>query len=301
MAQAHPHSPLTVSRLSGSLGAEIRGLRLSQVTTEQVARIRELLNEHLVLFFPDQNLEPDEHIALGRHFGELERHPNLSLDTERPEFFELRSEGGAGAIADEWHSDLSCEAQPSVMAVLQMVKCPEVGGDTLWANMYKAFEELSPPMQTFCEGLSALHDAHPHGRPEKMATHPVVRTHPETGRKSLFVNEHFTRRIVELGHQESEALLGFLTRWIGQARFNVRYRWQAGTISMWDNRCTQHCVLNDFEGERIIQRVTVMGDIPEAASRSSWAPHIKPFSALSRHDRQLQDFLSRDKSRTVAE
>ena len=294
MAMAHPHSPLTISRLSGSLGAEIRGLQLSEVSTDQVRSIRELLNEHLVLFFPDQNLEPDQHIALGRHFGELECHPNLPLDTERPEFFELRSEGGAGAIADEWHSDLSCEAQPSVMAILQMVKCPEVGGDTLWANMYKAFEELSPPMQAFCEGLSALHDAHPHGRPEKMATHPVVRTHPETGRKSLFVNEHFTRRIVELGHQESEALLGFLTRWIGQARFTVRYRWQAGTIAMWDNRCTQHCVLNDFEGERIIQRVTVMGDIPKAASPSSWRPHIKPFSALSRHDRQLQEFLSRD-------
>ncbi len=294
MALAHPDLPLKVSRISGSLGAEIRGIRLSQVTLDQVQSIQGLLNEHQVLFFPDQNMEPDEHIKFGRHFGELECHPNLSLDTERPEFFELRSEGGAGAIADEWHSDLSCEAQPSVMAILQMVKCPEVGGDTLWANMYKVFEELSPPMQAFCEGLSALHDAHPHGRPDRMAIHPVVRTHPETGRKSLFVNEHFTRRIVELSHDESEALLRFLTGWIAQSRFNVRYRWNAGTIAIWDNRCTQHCVLNDFEGERVIQRVTVMGDTPEAASASSWSPHIKPFSALSRHDRQLQGFLNKE-------
>lgn len=291
MASASQASTLTVTRLSGSLGAEVRGLALNTVSPSDVQKLLALLHEHQVLFFPEQHLEPDEHIAFGRHFGTLECHPNLSLDAERPEFFELRSEGGAGAIADEWHSALSCQAEPSVMAILQMVKCPDVGGDTLWANMYKVFEELSPAMQSFCEGLSALHDAHPHGHPERMAIHPVVRTHPETGRKSLFVNEHFTRRIVELGHQESDALLGFLTRWMGDARFNVRYRWTEGTIAIWDNRCTQHCVLNDFEGERIIQRVTVMGDKPEAAGQVRWDAQIKPFSALSRHDRQLQSFL----------
>jgi len=127
----------------------------------------------------------------------------------------------------------------------------------MWANMYKAYAELSPAMREFCEGLSALHDADPHGHPERTAVHPVVRVHPETGRKSLFVNEHFTRRIVELGHEESAALLGFLTRWVTSPRFTVRYHWTAGTIAMWDNRCTQHHVLNDFDGERVIQRVTI--------------------------------------------
>jgi hypothetical protein len=135
----------------------------------------------------------------------------------------------------------------------------------MWANAYKAYDELSPAMKDFCEGLSALHDAHPHGNPEQMAIHPVVRVHPVTKKKSLFVNEHFTRRIVELSHQESEALLAFLVRWIQSPRFTVRYHWTPGTIAMWDNRCTQHHVLNDFEGERVIQRVTVMGDRPEPA------------------------------------
>ena len=198
-----------------------------------------------------------------------------------------------GAIADEWHSDLTCQAEPSVLAILHMVKCPPVGGDTMWANMYKAYDELTPPMREFCEGLTALHDAHPHGHPERMAIHPVVRVHPVTGRKSLFVNEHFTRRIVELGHEESEALLGFLTRWASRTQFTLRYRWSEGTIAMWDNRCTQHYVLNDFEGERVIQRVTVMGDVPESAEPPRWDPYIKSVSAASRHDRQLKSFLDR--------
>lgn len=287
---------LDVQRLSGSLGAEIRGISLAEAGPAEAEAIRAQLLEHLVLFFPDQHLTPDQHIAFGRLFGTLEAHPNLSLDAERPEFFELRAAGGTGAIADEWHSDLSCQAQPSVMAILHMVKCPPLGGDTLWANMYKAYEALSPPMQAFCEGLRALHDAHPHNHPERMAMHPVVRVHPDTGRKSLFVNEHFTRRIVELAHPESEALLGFLTRFATQPRFSVRYRWKQGTLAMWDNRCTQHCVLNDFAGERVIQRVTVMGDEPKPAAPPRFSPYVKSISAASRHDRQLKAYLDAQQS-----
>ncbi len=276
-----------IERLSGSLGAEIRGPSLQRVERVDADAIRALLLEHQVLFFPGQSLTPDTHLAFGRLFGELESHPNLSFDAERPEFFELHAAGGEGAIADEWHSDLSCQDSPSVMAILNMVKCPAVGGDTMWANTYKAYDHLSAPMRDLCEGLTALHDADPHGKPEKMAIHPVVRVHPETGRKSLFVNEHFTRRIVELSHEESACLLGYLTRWVSNPRFTVRYRWTQGTVAMWDNRCTQHCVLDDFEGERVIQRVTVMGDRPQAAAPARWQPRIKPLSAASRHDRQL--------------
>ena len=143
-----------------------------------------------------------------------------------------------------------------------------------------------------CEGLSALHDAHPHGVPEKMAIHPVVRVHPETGRKAIYVNEHFTRRIVEMSAPESEVFLRFLTNWVQSPRFTVRYHWTAGTIGMWDNRATQHYVLNDFEGERIIQRVTVMGDQPNGPG-PRWQPWTEgaPRSAMSRHDRQLSGFL----------
>ena len=288
---AQPTEGVDVARLSGSLGAEIRGIELRAAGPAEAETILGLLAQHLVLFFPEQHLTPDEHIAFGRLFGRLEGHPNLALDAERPEFFELRAEGGAGAIADEWHSDLTCQAEPSIYAVLHMKKCPPFGGDTLWANMYKAYEELSPPMRELCEGLTALHDASPHYTPERRAIHPVVRVHPITGRKSLFVNEHFTRRIVEMSAAESDALLGFLTRWATNDRFTVRYRWREGTIAMWDNRCTQHHVLDDFEGERIIQRVTVMGDRPQAAAEARYEPFDGRFSAASWHDKPLKDFL----------
>jgi taurine dioxygenase len=291
MAAASDVRAWEVTRLSGSLGAEIRGVSLEKAGPAEADAIRALLHEHMVLFFPDQFLNPDAHIAFGRHFGKLEGHPNVVGTSDRAELFELRA--SRGAIADEWHSDLTCQEQPSVLAILNMVKCPSVGGDTYWSNMVKAYEELSPPLQELCEGLSALHDAQPHGRPEQMAIHPVVRVHPETRRKSLFVNEHFTRRIVELSHHESEMLLRYLTRWASNHRFTVRYRWHEGTIAMWDNRCTQHFVMDDFEEERIIQRVTVMGDAPEAARPPRWEPYVRSGApgAAGRHDRQLKAAL----------
>ena len=291
MATAIHVRGLDVTRLSGSLGAEIRGIPLAKAGPEEAETIRALLLEHLVLFFPDQHLTPDEHIAFGRLFGQLEAHPNLQLGGERPEFFELRASAGAGAIADEWHSDLTCQAQPSLLAILHMVKCPPYGGDTLWSNTYKAYEQLSPPLRDLCDGLTALHDASPHHKPERMAIHPVVRVHPETGGKSLFVNEHFTRRIVELSHEESDVLLRHLTRWVASPRFTVRYHWSEGTIAMWDNRCTQHHVLDDFEGERVIQRVTVMGDRPVAASPPRWQPYSAAFSAASWRDHKMREFV----------
>ena len=196
-------------------------------------------------------------------------------------------------LADEWHSDITFQPQPSVMSILNMVKCPAIGGDTMWSNMYRAYEALSAPLRDMCEGLTALHDAAPHGRPEITTIHPVVRVHPVTHRKSLFVNEHFTRRIVELSHEESRLLLDYLTRWVSNPPFTVRYRWSEGTIAMWDNRCTQHFVLSDFEEERIIQRVTVMGDQPEGASSPRWDPYVRVENAgaTSRYDRQLNDHL----------
>jgi taurine dioxygenase len=292
MASATNTAPgLEATLLSGSLGAEIRGIDLTKAAAADAEAILALISEHLVLFFPDQHLTPDEHIAFGRLFGKLEGHPNLAIDAERPEFFELRAESGAGAIADEWHSDLTCQAKPSIFAILHMKKCPAVGGDTLWANMYKAYDGLSQPLKDLCEGLSALHDASPHYHPERRAIHPVVRIHPVTGRKSLFVNEHFTRRIVEVSDEESDALLRYLTHHATRDRFAVRYRWSEGTIAMWDNRCTQHHVLNDFEGERVIQRVTVMGDCPEPAAPTRYAPFEDKFSAGSWRDKPLREFL----------
>ncbi|MFC4272732.1 taurine dioxygenase [Sneathiella chungangensis] len=280
-----------INRLSGALGAEVQGIDLATVNSNDIAEIRRLLAEHMVLFFPQQNLSVEDHVVLGRHFGELEGHPNLKNPyLDHPEVFELVASNGG--IADEWHTDLTFQEQPSLMSILNMVKCPETGGDTMWTNLCAAFDSLSPPMQELCTGLTALHDALPHNHPEQMAIHPVVRIHPETGRKALYVNEHFTRRIVEMSAPESAALLDFLTGWVQNPRFTVRYRWSEGAIGIWDNRCTQHYVLNDFSEERIIQRVTVVGDQPtgEGARWPTWLNDSRR-SAVSRHDRQLALFL----------
>lgn len=281
-----------VERLAGALGAEVRGPRLADLDEGGFATVKALLLDHLVLFFPGQHLAVEDHVTFGRRFGPLEAHPNLRNPfTDHPELFELAATHGG--VADEWHTDLTFRAEPAVLSVLQMVKAPAFGGDTQWASLYAAYDELSPPMQLLCEGLTALHDALPHNRPDQMAIHPVVRVHPETGRRALYVNEHFTRRLVELNATESATLLEYLTRWVTNPRFTVRYRWREGTIAIWDNRCTQHFVLNDFAGERVIQRVTVMGDRPEGAATGRWPPWIRPGrrSATSRHDRQLALFL----------
>jgi taurine dioxygenase len=157
-------------------------------------------------------------------------------------------------------------------------------------------------MKELCEGLTALHDALPHNHPEQMTVHPVVCVHPGTGRKALYVNEHFTRRSVEMNATESAVLLPYLTRWVSNPRFTVRYRWSPGTIAMWDNRCTQHFVLNDFEGERVIQRVTVMGDEPKGVGAPRWQPWVRPgrLSATSRHDRQLYQFLNQQSGKSAS-
>ena len=281
-----------VTRLAGAIGAEIRGVALASADAEQVAEIKRLLLEHMVVFFPDQQISVDEHVAFGRHFGKLEGHPNLKNPfTEHDELFELAA--SHGGVADEWHTDITFREEPALMSILHMVKCPPTGGDTMWTSLYAAFEELSEPLQDLCLGLTALHDALPHNHPEQMAIHPVVREHPETGRRALYVNEHFTRRIVEMNATESDALLTYLTNWVKNPRFTVRYRWSEHTIAIWDNRCTQHFVLNDFDGERVIQRVTVMGDKP-VGRKPRWQPWVRPgrLSAASRHDRQLHRFLN---------
>ncbi len=277
-----------VRRLAGALGAEITGPDISKPSDEDIAAIKALLIEHMVIFLPDQNPTAEAHIEFGRHFGHLEGHPNLKSDSVLPpEIFELRA--SQGGVADEWHTDLTFQKEPALMSILHMVKCPPTGGDTMWTSLHAAYDELSEPMKAMCEGLTALHDALPHNRPDQMAVHPVVRVHPETGRKALYVNEHFTRRLVELNATESDAVLGYLTKWVSNPRFTVRYNWQPGTIGIWDNRCTQHFVLNDFEGERVIQRVTIMGDKVEGASPPKWQPYVRDgrLSATSRHDRQL--------------
>ncbi len=286
----------SVIRLAGALGAEIRGPHLANCSSDEIDAIKALLLEHLVIFFPDQTISPEAHVNFGRHFGHLEGHPNLKKNTGLPpEVFELRA--STGGVADEWHTDLTFQERPALMSILYMVSCPETGGDTLWTSLYAAYDELSDPMKSLCDGLTALHDALPHNHPEQTSIHPVVRVHPLTGKKALYVNEHFTRRIVEMNATESDAILNLLTKWVSNPRFTVRYNWTPGTIAIWDNRCTQHFVLNDFDSERVIQRVTVVGDHVEGVGPSRWQPWVRPgrLSATSRHDRQLYLHLKSSK------
>lgn len=283
-----------ILRLSSTLGAEVTGVTLGDADAEDVSGIKALLEEHMVLFFPDQHLEAAEHVAFGRNFGHLEGHPNLKdrNAVKHPEIFRLAaSEGG---IADEWHTDLTFLERPSLMSILNMKACPKVGGDTMWSNLCAAYDGLSPPMQDMLDGLTALHDALPHNRPDRMTIHPVVRVDPERGRKAVYVSEHFTRRIVEMNAQESDLLLSYLTNHVKQPAFTVRYKWSAGTIGMWDNRFTQHYVVNDFVGERVIERVTVMGDQVHG-NPPRWPAFTESAkrSAMSRHDRQLRNYLKK--------
>ena len=286
-----------VRPLSPALGAEVIGPKINNLNDDQVKKLKELLLEHLVIFMPGQSPSPALHVEFGKRFGSLEGHPNLSSDDKLPrEIFELKA--SKGGIADEWHTDLTFRSSPAIMSIMHIVKCPEVGGDTLWSSTYAAYDQLSSPMKDLCEGLTALHDAHPHNQPDQMAIHPVVRLHPETQRRALYINQHFTRRIVELSPEESEAVLKYLIGWISHPKFSVRYRWQPGTVCMWDNRCTQHMVLNDFTGERIIQRVTVTGDKVFGIKGKKYKPALNSdrLSAQSRHDRQLFMHLKNEDS-----
>jgi taurine dioxygenase len=262
--QSATMSNLAVRRISGALGAELRGLDLKSIDETGFARVNELLLEHLVLFFPDQHLGPDEHRAFALRFGPPEIHPFIpKLDEDHPEIVVLRAE--AGYIADVWHTDVTFDPEPPICSVLQTLSMPPSGGDTLWANQYLAYERLSAPMREMLAGLTAIHTAANYGHPERKAEHPVVRRHPATGRPSLFVNRQFTRRIPQLSRDESDALLGFLYDHATQPDFTCRYAWEVGAVAIWDNRCTQHYAVNDYEGERAISRVTILGDRPQAA------------------------------------
>lgn len=275
-----------VTRLAGALGAEVRGVDLPSLDAQQTQAIEALLIEHHVLFFPGQHPTAEQQIAFGERFGALESHPHLENPTEGlpDKVFELAATHGG--VADEWHTDLTYLESPALYSILHMLEAPEVGGDTMWSNLAMAHDELSPPIRELCEGLTAIHDGDANNAPEVRTVHPVVRVHPVTGRRILYVNEHFTHRIVELSRKESDLLLGHLTSWVSNPRFTVRYRWTKGTVAMWDNRVTQHFVLNDFHEERVIQRVTVMGDRVEPAAPARWPAFSRAggVSDTSRYD-----------------
>lgn len=255
---------LQFRKLTPYCGAEVYGVDIAQPIEDCVVDLlTSALAKHCVLFFRDQTMTPEQHKALGRYFGELNLHPAWpSLLEGHPEIMEIYTDENSEYISGErWHSDVSCDTEPPLGMILQMLEVPPVGGDTLFANMYAAFEFLSTSMQRFLEGLTALHDGEHHyraryqGRVESEKTypraeHPVIRTHPLSGRKALFVNRIFTTRIVQLSKHKSDALLALILDHIETPEFQCRFRWQPDSVAFWDNRCTQHHAMWDFYPHR---------------------------------------------------
>jgi alpha-ketoglutarate-dependent taurine dioxygenase len=283
---------LDVTPLSGTIGAVIGGLDLSQpLGSEVLAAVRSVWLGRKVVFFPEQDLNPDQHLAFAAQFGEpTEGHPVIPGLAERPEVFEIDYSAARqlyatyGEVARRrglsWHTDVTFVKKPPLGSILRAVVVPDSGGDTLFSDQQAAFESLSRPLQRFLETLTAVHDgrqqfqglldARGEGRWEgevfktlETVEHPVVRTHPETGAKVLFVNPGFTSHIKELNRDESDSLLAFLYEHSVRPEHTVRYHWHNGDVGFWDNRATQHAVAGDFGDEhRVIQRVTLKGDIP---------------------------------------
>lgn len=268
---------IRIRPLTPTIGAEVEGVDLGDVDDETFDEVRRALAEHLVLFFRDQEISVEAHKAFGRRFGELDVHPNDPGLDGHPEVMVIHADETSKRIAGEmWHSDVSCRAEPPMGSILRMFEVPETGGDTLFANMYAAYEALSDRMQEHLDGLTAVHDGGPYyrdvnrivgrddgGRSYPVAEHPVVRTHPVTGRRCLFVNSMFTTRIVGLPRDESDALLAFLFEHVKNPPFHCRFRWRPHSVAFWDNRCTQHFAVWDyFPAVRSGYRVTVRGDAP---------------------------------------
>ncbi len=261
---------LDIRPVAGALGAEIHGVDLNELSDEQRSQIHDAFADHLVLFFRDQELTPDGHREFASGFGELEVVPELpKYSDEYPEIVVL--DDADTPAADVWHTDVTFAEEPPITAILHMIECPPVGGDTMWINLYEAYETLSAPMKEMLDGLTAIH-VNRYGT-GAVAEHPVVRVHPETGRKSLYVNRIFTSHIRQLSRPESDTLLPFLYRWCEQPSFAVRFRWQPNSVAMWDNRCTLHAVVNDWNEGRIVQRITVLGDKPMPAGELRWEKH----------------------------
>ena len=275
---------IEVRPIAGALGAEIRGIDLSEsLSDEQFDTVHRAFLDHQVIFFRDQALDPGSHKELGRRFGDLNIHGYYEALPGHPEILPVLKEPEATEnIGGVWHSDVTYLPEPALGSILYALEVPPAGGDTMFASQYRAYESLSDGMKEMLEGLRAIHssdlftnkarrDAANATRTTKLAevnetiesSHPVIRTHPETGRKCLFVNRPFTRRIDGWTAEESRPLLDYLYEQAARPEFTCRFRWRQGSIAFWDNRCTQHYALNDYQGyRRTMHRVTLEGDRP---------------------------------------
>lgn len=277
LAETAPYETITVEKLTPIIGAEITGVDLSRpLSNQQFSEIHRAFAENLVIFFRDQTLTPEQHLAFGKLWGELHIHPAAPHEPGLPPLMKIHADRNSSrANGEGWHSDVSCDAEPPMGSILYIKECPPQGGDTLFASMYAAYEALSARMKTYLDGMTALHDGEPVyrglyanlGVADKpsypRAEHPVVRTHPQTGRKALYVNAGFTTRLVGVPSDESAGVLRYLFQHMENPLFQCRFRWRPGSLAFWDNRCAQHRALWDYwPHRRYGNRVTIKGDRP---------------------------------------
>jgi taurine dioxygenase len=265
---------MEVRRIAGALGAEILGVDLSRDVP--AAAIREALLEHQVIFFRDQSLTPAEFMAFARCMGNPVEYPFVKGIEGFPEVIEVKKlEHERHNFGGVWHSDTAYLEAPPMGSMLLARELPPYGGDTLFASQYRAYEALSEGMKRLLDGLVAVNSSAKadvtRTREDRVkgydkhfeAEHPVVRTHPETGRKALYVNFGHTVRFKGLTEAESAPLLGYLFRHQVQPEFTCRFQWRVGSLAFWDNRCTQHNPVNDYHGfRRVMHRITLAGDRP---------------------------------------
>jgi len=267
-----------------AIGADVGGVDLATIDDVRFAELRRALHEHLVLFFHDQHMAPDEHKAFAARLGRMEVHEVFTPLDGHAEISVLEHDAARPPISDSWHSDTSYRPEPSMAAVLHARTIPPSGGDTLWLSAYAAYEGLSQPLKDLLAGLTAEHDfLQAYGsyfrtkddgaeriRRAQLETppvrHPVIVEHPVTGRRLLYVNPTFTSRIVELSRQESDAILGLLFQHLLKPEFQVRFKWCENDVAMWDNRATQHYATGDYYPHyRRMHRITVGGTRPRGA------------------------------------
>ena len=273
-------SAIKIEPLNPVIGAELHGLDLRQELPDgDIRAIQEALDRYQVVFFRDQDLSAEQQLAFGRRFGELHVHPSVrgKPREEWSEIMPVHADAATARIAgDKWHTDVSCDERPPLASILHLTTVPESGGDTLFSSMYAAYDALSAPLKRMLAGLTATHDGAPNyddrakrsrednsSRVNPVAVHPVIATHPSTGRKTIYVNSTFTVRINELAENESRAVLELLFAHVARPEFQCRFRWRRNSVAFWDNRAVQHYAVWDYyPAVRTGRRVTIRGDRP---------------------------------------
>ena len=272
---------MKVRRIAGALGAEIGDIDLAEASEREITELRKVWLDHLVVFFRGQRLSSEQYMAFARRIGRPIEYPFVKGIAGFPEIIEVKKlEHEKVNFGGVWHSDTAYLEVPPMASMLLARELPPYGGDTLFANMYLAYESLSPGMKTLLDALVAVNssakadvtrtredrlktDAGDQAGKALVAEHPVVRTHPETGRKALYVNFAHTARFRDMTEKESAPLLQFLFEHQIRPEFTCRFAWQVGSLALWDNRCTQHNPVNDYHGyRRLMHRITLEGDKP---------------------------------------